>query len=66
MHFVAVIETSVNILEYLLYHTLRLVSLLLLQPMYKILLLRHDNLIPLVTHRLYLYVKLSLVLVKQA
>jgi hypothetical protein len=66
IQFVAVFKTFGKILQYLLYHSMRLVSLLLLQLVYKILLLWHDNLIPLVTHGLYLCVELSLVLVKQA
>ena len=45
--------------------SLRLVSLLSLQLMYKILLLQHDTLIPLVILALYLCVELSLLLVKR-
>ena len=58
--------TFVNILQYLCYGSLILLSLLPLQITYEILLLRHDTLIPPVIHRLYLCVELSLLLVKHA
>jgi hypothetical protein len=56
----AVCVTFLNILQYLVYRSLRLVLLLSLQLMYKIILLQHASLIPLVIHGLYLCVELSL------
>ena len=66
LFFFSVFIASVNILQYLLYRSLRLISLLSLQLTYKILLLRYNTLIPPVIHRLYLSVELSLLLVKHA